>query len=393
MNIAFLLLRLKRGGIENLTCFLANELQKKGHNIAIIVIKPEKDPDLIKTLDRSISVLFLNGSSANKENVAKARELLLQKKIQVVINQFGLPIVPCLIINRARRGLDVKLISAYHSDPVANGRILAVEQQLRSETRYIKRLCLRIKRCAYYEITRRSMCYVYNHSDKYILLSPSFRDNFIRFTRIKRLEKLSFIANPVTIDSSGYEYAQEKKKKQILFVGRIDNPVKRIDRVIDIWARLADDYPDWELVILGDGPDLPSLKHYAKEKEIKRISFMGSQFPASFYKEASIILLTSEFEGFGLVLVEGMTFGVVPVAYGSYDSVYDIIEDGFNGYIVKPQNGTFPYNQMVESVRRIIDDTELRNSMALSSLQIGEKFKKDEIVRQWETLFFSLMNY
>ena len=390
MNIAFLLLTLNRGGVENLTCFLANELQKKGHHIAIIAIKPEQDSDLLMTLDSSIRVLFLNGFSVCKENVRKVRDLFLQHQTQIVINQFGLPYIPCLIVKRAGRGLGIKLISAYHSDPIANGRVLAVDQQLRNNKSSVKRFFLRIKRRVYYGITRTSMCYVYRQSDAYILLSPCFRTHFISYTKIKRPNKLFFIANPVTIDSSGFEYVQEEKKKQLLFVGRIDNPVKRIDRVIDIWAQLETNYPDWELLVLGDGPDLPFLKHYAKEKDIRRISFWGNQFPAPFYKEASIILLTSEFEGFGLVLVEGMTFGVVPVVYGSYDSIYDIIEDGVNGYIVKPQNGTFPYAQMSESVKAIIDDRERRESMALKSMQIGDKFKKDVIIEQWETLFSRL---
>lgn len=391
MNIAFLLLTLHRGGIENLTCFLANELQKKGHQVSIIAIKPDQDSDLVKTLVCSIRVLFLNGFSASKENVRKLRELFLLQKTQIVINQFGLPYIPCLIVKRASHGLCIKLISAYHSDPMANGRILAVEQQIRNEKSGVKCAILKIKRVIFREITRASMSYVYHQSDAYVLLSPCFRDNFISFTRIKRPENLTFIANPVTIDSSGFEYAQDKKKKQILFVGRMDNTVKRIDRVIDVWARLENDNPDWELLVLGDGPDLMSLKQYANEKGLKRITFKGGQFPAPYYKDASIILLTSEFEGFGLVLVEGMTFGVVPVAYGSYDSVYDIIEDGVNGYIVKPLNGVFSQELMIEAIKKIINDRERTKAMALKSMQIGEKFQKDVIIKQWETLFSRLL--
>ena len=61
--------------------------------------------------------------------------------------------------------------------------------------------------------------------------------------------------------------------------------------------------------------------------------------PIQHYKEASIFLLTSDLEGFGLVVIESMSYGVVPVVYGSYEAIYDIIDNGKSGLITP-----IPYN-------------------------------------------------
>ena len=387
MNIAFLLTTLNRGGIENLTCFLANELVRTGHHVAIISMKPDHDDDLVGTLVNSIEVYYLNGFSCNRRNVQEVREIFSKLRIELVINQYGLPYIPCRLVKKAAKGLPVRLISVYHSDPCANGRLLFVEQQMRHEKSKLKTLLLKLKHSIYKQITSRSMRYVYHQSNAYVLLSNCFKDNFIKFTGIKKPNKLYGIPNPVTIDSSSFEYNQDNKRKQLLFVGRIDNTIKRIDRILDIWKRLYENHPNWELLILGDGPDLSYLKEYAIGKKLPRVYFKGKQRLEPYYKDASIILLTSEFEGFGLVLVEGMTYGVVPVAYGSYESVNDIIDNGKNGFVVNPVKGKFPCELMAEKVGELMDDSKMRDRMALESLKIVNKFSTGEILKRWEDLF------
>ncbi len=91
-------------------------------------------------------------------------------------------------------------------------------------------------------------------------------------------------------------------------------------------------------------------------------------------------MLTSDFEGFGLVIVEAMQFGVVPVVYGSYLAVYDIIEDGKNG-IITPM----PYNidNTVGSLRKLMDDSNLRQQMATNAIVKAKKFSVDNVVNEW----------
>lgn len=70
------------------------------------------------------------------------------------------------------------------------------------------------------------------------------------------------------------------------------------------------------------------MEKQVRELKLRNVSFEGFQNPKEYYERASILLLTSEFEGFPLVLPECMSFGVIPAVYGSYSAVYDIVEDG-----------------------------------------------------------------
>ena len=92
-------------------------------------------------------------------------------------------------------------------------------------------------------ITAASMRYVYKYSDIYILLSESYRLEFIEFAKIKNPTKLLVQTNPVTIDTSGFTFNPANKQKEIVYVGRIDYNQKRVYRVIDIWALLEERFP------------------------------------------------------------------------------------------------------------------------------------------------------
>ena len=115
------------------------------------------------------------------------------------------------------------------------------------------------------------------------------------------------------------------KTKEIIYVGRLDFVQKRVYRVIDTWNYLEEKFPDWRLTIVGDGGDRDNLEGHVKALGLKHVSFEGFQSPIDYYKRASLLMLTSDFEGFPLVLAECMSFGVVPVVYNSYAAVGDII--------------------------------------------------------------------
>ena len=131
---------------------------------------------------------------------------------------------------------------------------------------------------------------------------------------------------------------------------------------------LENKYPDWSVKIIGDGKERKQLEEMCKSLKLKRVSFEGFQSPIEYYKKASILILTSEYEGFGLVIVEGMSFGVVPVVYGSYSAVYDIIKHKENGMIVQPQNGKFEVNEMAKQLAFVMENESKRNEMAQNAM-------------------------
>ena len=144
------------------------------------------------------------------------------------------------------------------------------------------------------------------------------------------------------------------------------------------------------MTIVGDGTEKVELQKLAHNLGIERISFEGFQEPKCYYERASILILTSEYEGFGLVIVEAMSFGVVPVVYGSYSAVYDIISDGSDGLILPYDRNGFKAEAMAEKLLTLMDDDDYRISIAQKAVEKSKKYSIRSIVDSWENLFSKL---
>lgn len=377
------------GGQEVVTSILAKSFIDNNNNVIIACFNRPNKMMVERTCD-AVKVYSLYGFSYSQNNVAKLRDILISEKIDIVINQWGLPYIGAKVLDKARKGLNVKVIAIYHNDPGTNARIKDVEIELSKTDNGLKRLLLIAKKNLYRFITSRSMRYVYNHSDVYQVLSPSFVERFKDFTGIKNPKKLMVQTNPVTIEKGDFVFKPEDKEKEIIYVGRIDYNQKRVYRVIDTWSLLEKKYPDWRLTIVGDGVERENIENQSKALGLKNVSFEGFQSPIEYYKRARILILTSEYEGFPLVLAECMSFGVVPAVYGSYSAVYDIVNDGVNGIIFPYKKDGFSAERAAEQLQKIMNDDTVYNDMAEKALETSKGYSVDEIYRSWEETFEKL---
>jgi len=185
---------------------------------------------------------------------------------------------------------------------------------------------------------------------------------------------------------SSKEIDFEKKQKTILFVGRISEYQKRLSLIIEIWKMILSEkkYDDWNLKIVGDGEDMETLKE--KTKNLDRIYFEGKQKSESYFEEASIFIMTSTFEGFGMTLAEAQKYACIPVAMNSFLSLSDIIENEKNGFIIPDGD----INAMAEKIQILMTDESLRKEIALNGLESVKKFDIKIIAQKWEKLFNEL---
>lgn len=386
MNILFLTKSFGIGGVEVVTMTLAKTFAKHGHQVGIFSFY-RADEILEKQLPDDIPLYIAHGYKNSQKNIVMLRQILKDKKIEVVINQWGLPFLPIRVINQARKGLNVKVISVYHNQVDTNGKLKACDQAIERCQNSLLRSVLELKRFLVKSITSYSMRYVYKHSDVYEVLSPSFIKLFKKFTGIKNPTKLVAQTNPITIDCSaplvnGTNINQ--KEKEIIYVGRLDYVQKRVYRVIDTWNYLEERFPDWRLTIVGDGEDRENLENHVKCLDLKRISFEGFQNPLEYYKRASMLLLTSDFEGFGLVIVEGMSYGVVPFVYGSYPAVYDIIDDKKNGFILPMTEDGYDAAQMAEKMAEVMRSPEKWLQLSKNAMLKSNLFSLENVYSQWK---------
>lgn len=389
MNILFLLKSLDIGGLEVVTSVLANKFVSEGHNVTVFSFNKSTN-SIENRLNKKIYICSQEEYSCNKDNINTLRKALVERQIDIIINQWGLPYLPIMVAHKAAKGLNIKFISIHHNDPSANGKIFDCNISIDQSKKKTTKTLLRFKRIIIKYITSRSMRYVYNHSDLYQVLSPSFIERFKTFTGIKNPKKLMVQTNPVTIDADDFVFNPTKKRKEILYVGRIDYNQKRVYRVIDIWSQLEKKFPDWYLTIVGDGVERKSIERKATELGLKHVSFEGFQSPKPYYQCAKILLLTSEYEGFPLVLAECMSFGVVPAVYGSYSAVYDIIDNGTNGIIFPYNKNGFSAVQAAKEMELIMTDETIYRNMAEKAIETSKKYSIDEIYKSWEQTFNQL---
>ena len=137
---------------------------------------------------------------------------------------------------------------------------------------------------------------------------------------------------------------------------------------------------------MGDGPEKEALQAFCAERRLERVSFEGFRNPAPYYEQASLLLLASEYEGLPLVVVEGMSFGAVPLLYGSFSSAYDLVDHGQNGCIL-PASGGFQARQMADMAAGLMQSPAALHAMAREAAAKSRKFTREHVVRQWEEVF------
>lgn len=385
-SILFLLKGLEIGGLEVVTAVLANKFVEEGHQVSVFSFLGGKH-SIADRFDARIKLYQQDDYSRSKENVAKLRKVLVDDKIDIIINQWGLPYTPIKTARKAANGLDVKIISVYHNAPSFNGRIQKLNIALMGCENLMKRLALRLMRFAFKKVTSRAMAYIYRHSDLFLVLSPSYIEEFKRFTGVSDDRYLQVLTNPITVEHDGYEYAFNEKQKEIIYVGRLDFVQKRVYRVIDTWNYLEERFPDWRLTIVGDGEDRENLENHVKYLGLKRVSFEGFQKPIDYYKRASILLLTSDFEGFPLVLAECMSFGVIPAVYNSYSAVCDIIDDGKDGIVLPYHKNGYQAEEAAGMIVNIMKEDGKREQMALAAIKKSKEYSVEKIYSEWERVF------
>lgn len=373
------------GGAERVTDLLARALSARGHNVFYLNNKPDKA--LSSFNSPGCQAYFPYKDYKDKRNIPFYTDYLLKNDIDIIVNQCGA--FRDSILYNFRDNTNAKVVSVIHMMPYQNYDHLFSEISVlknRSLTERIKRLARiviypKIKRDYHLRLqSHYTWLGAENNTDSIVVLSESFKDDLFRLAPNMNSSLITSIANPLS-------YTIERglpKNKTILYVGRLDTCQKRVDRLIRIWKKISCDMPEWNLKIIGDGPDKKKLEYMSRR--LDRISFLGFQNPEPYYREASILCMTSNHEGFGMVLIEAMSKGCLPIAFDSFSSIHDIIKDPRQ--LVRP----FSIKEYTNKLMTLMTDEQLRSSLVNSCYSNVENFKIDHIVNQWENLFFTLKN-
>lgn len=200
------------------------------------------------------------------------------------------------------------------------------------------------------------------------------------------VKKATIIPNPLPFISQVHSNCKSKK---IISVGRIAEE-KGFDLLIEAWSKIASKYPDWEINIYGNGPQEKMLQEQIEKNHIAD-SFKLNPPTTNIqdkYVESSFYVMSSRFEGFGLVLIEAMNCGLPCISFDCPHGPAEIINNGEDGILV--ENGNI--DELAKTIEELIKDEEKRIAMGLRAHKTAQKYYPDNIMKIWVELFNKLIN-
>ncbi|MCX3061710.1 glycosyltransferase family 4 protein [Streptomyces beihaiensis] len=176
--------------------------------------------------------------------------------------------------------------------------------------------------------------------------------------------------------------------KVIVAAGRLVT-VKRYDRLIDAFARIADAHPDWTLRIYGRGPEKKALRGRIDDLGLyERVFLMGPVSPIeSEWAKGAVAAVSSDMESFGMTIVEAMHCGVPVVATDCPHGPAEIISHDTDGVLVPLDSGVDGY---AAALARLLGDTDLRARLGAAARERATAYEPAAIARRYERLFGQL---
>lgn len=213
------------------------------------------------------------------------------------------------------------------------------------------------------------------------------QEDFDRNWRHSRIAgKVHVIPNPLTEHTSARAHYDAHTA---VTVGRIAAQ-KNHASLVRAWERVAETHPDWKLAIYGDGELMEALRTQVAEAGLEESVLLKGRVDevSERMAECSIFVLTSRFEGFGLVLTEAANVGLPMVSYACPCGPRDIISDGTDGMLVPPEDE----ESLARALKKLMGSEPLRRRMGEAALQTARRYDPATIARQWMELFNKLTN-
>lgn len=176
--------------------------------------------------------------------------------------------------------------------------------------------------------------------------------------------------------------------KRVIAVGRYTYQ-KGFDYLIDAWGPIYRVHPDWKLDIIGCGELLGQLQVRIEKKGLSECISLKppTRQIDEEYKEASILVMTSRYEGLPMVILEAQAYGIPVVAFACKCGPKDIIDDGKNGFLVPGED----INTLSNRLLSLMNEKQMRLRMGKAAKLNSERFSEETVMGKWTKLFENLI--
>ena len=332
------------GGTERMTAILANVLIEKNYDVYVLSCGNSSGTSYFP-LDKNIKHVWLKKPSVIGK-IFELRKFIKREKIDVIINvdvMLGIFSLPACFLRKTK---------------VIAWEMFNIRNDIGSKhTKTIRKLSL--KKCAYFV----------NQTEGD---SEAFKREFNAKCPI------TYVYNPIDKNEGYTDY--DKNSKTLITAGHFFY-TKGYDLALEVAKKVFAVHPDWNWRFVGDGSHFEELKLRAKEYGLENnVIFAGrTKNIDEEYKRASIYVMTSRTEGFGLVLTEAKSYNLPTLAFDVPFGPKEIIDHGKSGYLVS----AFDIDKMAEKVCRLIEDEDLRIEFSNHAKDNLDKFSLDAFANRW----------
>lgn len=216
-------------------------------------------------------------------------------------------------------------------------------------------------------------------------------DKFVVLTREDRgywgnMDNIEVISNAAMLPGNE---PSDVSCKRIIAVGRLDYQ-KGFDRLVQAWALVqkTDRYGDWRLDIFGQGEWKDMLQQMIEKAGLQNTACINRPTAkiGDEYAHSSMLVMSSHYEGFPMVMIEAMAYGLPVVSFDYKCGPKDIIRDGVNGLLVKDGD----IEGLANAMMRLMDNEEERKVMGRNARRVTETYSEESVMKQWVDLFTSL---
>ena len=340
----FFIATLGKGGAERVVSLLTSKMAEEGQSVEILLYM---NSDVFYDVDSRIKITKVQKETKSKnllKNLIWMRKFF-KERADIVVS-FLAPFNMMCISSLMFSGMPV--IVADRSDP---------------------------RQAPANKFLRKFRDFLYRFADGVVLQTENNKSYFSNAVQ----KKAFVIANPVDLGDKKAQALTTPKEKEIVTAGRLIK-AKNQGLLIRAFAEIHKEFPEYRLVIYGDGSYRENLENVVDELKLRGcVSLPGNQRDIfDKISRAEIFVLSSDCEGMPNALLEAMCLGL-PVVSTKVSGAGDVIIDGENGLLVDCGS----VDQMKDAIRRMLTDSSLRNRCAENAIQLAERLTVDKIYRQW----------
>lgn len=360
-NVFFLVSSMEGGGAERVAALLSNHWAEQGHNVTLMPTFSGRG-ECLYSLNSRVRLEYLadkvgsrSGSALNKLRRFMALRRIIREARPDVIVSFLTHVNVAAVL--AAWGLGIPVVVSERIYPPAMPMGMGLE--------FLRRFTYQIAASVVVQ-TQRTFLWLEH-------CCPRARGRIIT----------NPVAYPLPCREPIVKLATEVSTRRIILsVGRLEKQ-KGFDRLLGTFSTLASQYPDWDLIILGEGSEREALEQQRGRLGLKsrvhlpgRVGNLGD-----WYARADFYVMSSRFEGFPNTLLEAMAYGLPAVSFDCETGPADIIRDGVDGYLVSTDEGA---SGLARAMNMLMQDEEMRKRMGEEAIAVRERFSARRIMAEWD---------